>query len=134
MIKRRNLVGNGLRSMKEDNFKMVIVSREDLVLSTGKLAVQVAHAAVECSLISKRKKPKWFRMWKEQGAKKVVLKAKNLEELYRLKDLAESLGIVAVMISDAGLTEIPPGTETVLGIGPAPSSLIDKVTGSLPLL
>ncbi|RLF37713.1 MAG: peptidyl-tRNA hydrolase, partial [Thermoplasmata archaeon] len=28
----------------------------------------------------------------------------------------------------------PPGTRTVIGIGPAPSSFIDKLTGSLPLL
>ena len=125
---------NGLIDMRENEYKMVIVSREDLKISTGKLAAQVAHAAVECSLISKRKKPKWFKKWKEQGAKKVVLKAKSLDELHELKRKAENLGIIAVIVSDAGLTEVPPGTETVLGIGPAPSALVDKVTGSLPLL
>lgn len=134
MIKQRSLAKSGLRDMKKEEYKMVIVSRKDLELSPGKLAVQVAHAAVECSLLVKRKKPKWFKAWKEQGAKKVVVKAEDLEELHQLKKEAEDLGMVAVIISDAGLTEIPPGTETVLGIGPAPASLVDKVTGSLPLL
>ena len=119
---------------RKDDYKMVIVVRDDLKLSSGKLAVQVAHAAVECSFTSKRKKPKWFKMWKEQGAKKVVVRVDSLEDLYRLKDEAKGLGLIAEIIKDAGLTEVPPGTETVLGIGPGPSNIIDKITGNLPLL
>ena len=84
--------------------------------------------------ISKRKKPKWFKVWREQGAKKVVVRVNSLEDLYRLKDEAEELGLTAEIIKDAGLTEVPPGTETVLGIGPGPSNIIDKITGNLPLL
>lgn len=119
---------------EKDDYKMVIVVRDDLKLSPGKLAVQVAHAAVECSLLSKRKKPGWFRKWRDQGAKKVVVKVNDLDDLHKLKDEAEDLKLVAEIIKDAGLTEIPPGTETVLGIGPAPSSVIDRITGDLPLL
>lgn len=119
---------------EKDDYKMVIVVRDDLKLSPGKLAVQVAHAAVECSLLSKRKKPRWFRKWRDQGAKKVVVKVNDLDDLHKLKDEAEDLKLVAEIIKDAGLTEIPPGTETVLGIGPAPSSVIDRITGDLPLL
>lgn len=32
--------------------------------------------------------------------------------------------------ADAGHTQVDPGTETVCGVGPAPSSLIDEVTGT----
>ncbi len=119
---------------EKDDYKMVIVVRDDLKLSPGKLPVQVSHAAVECSLLSKRKKPGWFRKWRDQGAKKVVVKVNDLDDLHKLKDEAEDLKLVAEIIKDAGLTEIPPGTETVLGIGPAPSSVIDRITGDLPLL
>ena len=116
------------------DYKMVIVVREDIDMSAGKIAVQVAHAAVECVLETKRVKPRWFRKWKEGNSKKVVVKVKDEDALIDLKKKAEEMGIVASLIADAGLTEVPPGTITVLGIGPAPSSYIDKLTGCLPLL
>ena len=51
-----------------------------------------------------------------------------------LQATAISLGIVAEVIADAGRTQIVAGSHTVLGIGPAPKSMIDKVTGHLKLL
>ncbi len=47
---------------------------------------------------------------------------------------ARTLGLVSEMISDAGKTEIPSGTITVLGLGPGPRRLIDALTKDLPLL
>jgi len=38
------------------------------------------------------------------------------------------------MVTDAGHTEIPAGTVTVVGIGPGPRSEIDALTSSLPLV
>ena len=38
------------------------------------------------------------------------------------------------MITDAGRTQIEPGSQTCVGIGPAPESEIDKVTGGLKML
>lgn len=116
------------------DYKMIIVTRRDLVLSAGKLAAQVSHAAVACTLLTKKNKPEWFSKWEREGAKKVVVSVDALEEFYPLREKAESLGILTSIVVDAGHTEIPEGTETVLGIGPAPSSLIDQVTGQLPLL
>ncbi|MBN2602532.1 MAG: peptidyl-tRNA hydrolase [Candidatus Thermoplasmatota archaeon] len=113
---------------------MVIVTRDDLKLSIGKLAAQVAHAAVECTLIAKKEKSKWFREWFNQGAKKAVVKTDVLDDFSIYKKRADKLSIPAVIIIDAGHTEIAPGTQTVLGIGPAPTNLIDQVTGSLSLL
>jgi PTH2 family peptidyl-tRNA hydrolase len=113
---------------------MVIVTRKDLKLSQGKLAAQVAHAAVECALLTKKNNSKWLNKWMKEGAKKAILKTDNLEDYFSLKELAENLNISASIISDAGHTEIPFGTKTVLGIGPAPNNLIDKITGNLSLL
>jgi PTH2 family peptidyl-tRNA hydrolase len=122
------------KNLSDFEYKMVIVTRSDLSLSPGKLAAQVSHAAVDCTLLTKKNHPVWFSKWYREGAKKVVVKVEVLEEFYPLKEKAEDLGICTTIISDAGHTEIPEGTETVLGIGPAPSNLIDQVTGELPLL
>ncbi len=112
------------------SYKLVIVVRKDLQLSPGKLAVQVAHAAVECVL---RSKADIVEKWRREGAKKVVLKVRNLEELLKYRELALRRGLVTVLISDAGRTEIPAGTITCLGIGPDIEEKIDEVTGSLKL-
>lgn len=116
------------------DYKMVIVTRKDLKLSPGKLAAQVAHAAVECALETKKRNSKWFMKWSREGAKKTVVKTECLEDFFLLKEKAEKLDIFTIIISDAGHTEIPAGTKTVLGVGPAPDNLINQVTGDLSLL
>jgi len=113
---------------------MVIVTRSDLKLSPGKLAAQVAHAAVNCALSTKQYNTRWFTKWQAEGAKKAVVKVERLGEFFPLKEKAEKLDISTSLIEDAGHTEIPAGTKTVLGIGPAPTNIIDQVTGSLSLL
>ena len=115
-------------------YKMVIAVREDLNLSCGKIAAQASHAAVSCALKAKKSQTKWFSNWKREGAKKVVVKVADLEELQYLEMMAESHKLITCMITDAGLTEVIPGTVTCLGIGPAPNELIDPVTGNLTLL
>jgi len=58
----------------------------------------------------------------------------NLEELLEVKKLAESIKLPVVQVQDSGLTQIPPGTITCIGIGPAPVDLVDRVTNDLKLL
>jgi peptidyl-tRNA hydrolase, PTH2 family len=116
------------------SYKMVLVTRKDLKLSPGKLAAQVAHAAVACTLETKRTNGKWFRKWMDEGAKKAVVKVDTLDDFYTLKSKASDLKIVSYLVVDAGHTEIPEGTITVLGVGPAPDNIIDQVTGNLSLL
>ena len=53
---------------------MVIVVRKDIKLSPGKMAAQVAHAAVNCALIAKKRSPMYFDAWYNEGQKKAVLK------------------------------------------------------------
>lgn len=112
-------------------YKQCIVTREDLKLSKGKFAVQVAHAAISASEWASKSD---LEKWKEGGQKKVVLKVPTLNDLYELKEKARREGLPTALIQDAGLTEIPPGTVTVLGIGPAKEELIDKVTRNLKLV
>ncbi len=68
-----------------------------------------------------------------EGQRKIVLRVDSEAELREIERQAENMKISAVLISDMGLTELPPGTVTALGIGPAPANLLDKITGNLPL-
>jgi PTH2 family peptidyl-tRNA hydrolase len=115
-------------------YKLVIAVREDLNLSKGKMAVQVAHAAVTAALEAKANHPKWFRAWMDEGQKKVVVGVPDLEELLRLERKAIEVKLPTALIEDAGLTELPPGTTTCLGVGPALNHLVDAVTGHLKLV
>ena len=62
------------KNQSDFEYKMVIVTRSDLTLSAGKLAAQVSHAAVACTLLTKKNKPTWFSKWQREGAKKIVVK------------------------------------------------------------
>lgn len=111
--------------------KQVIVVDESLVLPTGKLAAQVAHAAVAAFL---RADGPLQQAWFDQGMPKIVVAARGSAELQSLADQASQAGIAIALIRDAGRTVVASGTVTCLGLGPAPAAEIDKITGALPLL
>ena len=119
---------------RQVDFKQVIVVRRDLGMGTGKIAAQVAHAAVMGAEKTKAHKREWFDAWFQGGQAKVVVKVKSMEELMEVRKHAESLRLPIVQVQDSGLTQIPPGTTTCIGIGPAPGELVDKVTNDLKLL
>jgi PTH2 family peptidyl-tRNA hydrolase len=113
-----------------DAMKQVIVVRTDLELSKGKMAAQVAHASLESY---KKTGAVDKAAWELEGAKKVVLKIASLGELEEIFKSAKVAKLPAAKITDAGHTEVEPGTVTCVGIGPAEDSKIDKVTGSLKM-
>jgi peptidyl-tRNA hydrolase, PTH2 family len=114
--------------------KQVIAVRKDIAMGRGKLAAQVAHAAVFAAEKARSQRYDWFNIWFRSGQAKVVVKAENLEELIKLENHARTIGLPAASVQDSGLTQIPPGTITCIGIGPGPAELIDKVTRHLKLL
>ncbi len=119
--------------MTNFKFKQVIVLRADLKMSAGKAAAQAGHAAVSAAEIARKSKKDWWKQWIREGQRKIVVKVESEEELLKIKSEAEALGIPTAIITDMGLTELKPGTKTSVGIGPAPSEVVDKVTGRLPL-
>ena len=122
------------KQVSDMDFKQVIIVRRDVNMGTGKIAAQVAHAAVMGAEKVKASRREWFNSWFAAGQAKVVVKVKSIEELMDVRMRAEELNLPVVQVHDSGLTQIPSGTNTCVGIGPAPSELIDKVTFELKLL
>lgn len=120
--------------MCEFRYKQVIAFRTDLKMSKGKIAAQAGHAAVSAAEEARKYKKNWFKAWLDEGQCKIVVKVKSEKDLLELEKQAKELELPCVLITDRGLTEIPPGTITCLGIGPAPAERVDKLTRKLSLL
>ncbi|MES2606871.1 MAG: peptidyl-tRNA hydrolase Pth2 [Pseudomonadota bacterium] len=111
--------------------KQVIVVNEELNLPRGKLAAQVAHAAVGALLEAKASARS---AWLADGMAKVVLVGNSAAHLTELEALARAAGLPVMLIEDAGRTVVPEGTVTCLGIGPAKDEAFAPITGALKLL
>jgi PTH2 family peptidyl-tRNA hydrolase len=120
--------------MSDFQYKQVIVFHSDLRMSKGKIAAQAGHAAVSAGEEARKHRKAWWDAWISEGQCKIAVKVKSEKELLRLEEQAKKLALPNSLVTDRGLTEIPPGTITCLGIGPAPADKIDKITGNLPLL
>lgn len=124
----------GMFADSTEECKMILVVRTDLKITKGKMAAQCAHAAVACYESLSRSNPALLQRWKSTGQAKVVVQVPDEEQLELLQGIAISLDITARIIHDAGRTQIAAGSATVLGLGPAPKSILDQVTGHLKLL
>ena len=111
--------------------KQVIIVNEALKLPRGKLAAQVAHASVASLLAATAEQQK---QWFGSGMPKVVLAGDSEQVLTELHQLAQDAGLPTQLIKDAGRTVVASGTMTCVGIGPAATEDIDKITGHLKLL
>jgi PTH2 family peptidyl-tRNA hydrolase len=118
----------------ESDYKQVIVVRTDMDMSKGKLAAQACHASLGSSDIVREKFPRIWRSWRDEGGRKIVVGVDSKEELVEVSNSAGRLGIPKYLVKDMGLTEIPPGSITALGLGPDSTQKIDKVTGNIRLL
>ena len=111
--------------------KQVILVRQDLKLSKGKMSSQSAHSSLEAAMKSDKS---LVEQWRHEGAKKVILKVKDEKELLDLQKKASQEGLTTSLITDAGRTHLEPGTITCLAIGPDKEEKIDKITGHLKLI
>ena len=123
---------------ESDDLKMVFLVRQDLKMGAGKIAAQVAHAAIGLyddilegeNIYQKTSLNNWFNY----GQKKVVLKVNDLNMMLEVVKKCKKLKLQYCLISDAEHTQIPEGSITVLGIGPDISEKINDVTGTFKLM
>ena len=117
-----------------DEVKQVIVVRKDLKMGTGKLAAQVAHASMLSYTEAVKKDKEITKAWFDSGQKKIVLEVEDEKLLEKLFKAFKYENVPCALVNDAGLTQLPPGTTTALGIGPDLAQKIDKFTKPLKLL
>ncbi|GAA5862465.1 hypothetical protein JCM8547_002073 [Rhodosporidiobolus lusitaniae] len=124
----------GIKAEGNEPCKLVLVVRSDLQMTKGKIAAQCGHATLACYKSLVKSNPTLVQHWERTGQAKIALKCDSEEELQLLQASAQSLGLCARSIQDAGRTQVDPGTTTVLGIGPAPVRIVNQVTSNLRLL
>ncbi|KAG6608093.1 peptidyl-tRNA hydrolase 2, mitochondrial isoform X1 [Cucurbita pepo subsp. pepo] len=118
----------------DQELKLVLVVRQDLKMGSGKIASQCAHAATGLYAQLMQSHRNLLRQWELCGQPKIVVTCKNQQEMNKLKDAAENVGLPTFVVADAGRTQVSAGSKTVLAIGPGPKEFIDAVTGKLRLL
>ena len=119
---------------QEFAYKQVLIIRLDLKIGRGKIAVQCSHAAVGAAEEARTHFPQWWKGWLGDGQRKIALKVPDLDALLSLENNARRNRLPVCLVRDRGLTQVPPDTVTCVGIGPAPSNLVDNLTGDLALL
>lgn len=143
--------------------KQIIVVREDLNMSRGKIASQVAHASMK-SLVDAMERvevkypvmtdtsagveystksalqldldsDKELKAWLEGSFTKIVVYVKSEEKLMNLYEKVKSAGLRVSLIIDNGTTEFGGvKTKTCIAIGPHDAERIDPFTKKYPLL
>jgi len=106
----------------------------DLGMGRGKVAVQCSHAAVSSAEQARIRFREWYDKWIQEGQAKIAVKVKDENELLDLERRARAMHLPAYVVHDMGLTQVPTGSITCLGIGPAPVNIVDTLTGELALL
>lgn len=127
---------------KPNRAKMILVVNGSLKMGKGKVCAQVGHAVLGAYLnieeLSRFDEKSRLRLhsWESSGGAKIVVRANNLAEMKKAANDIKSLDstIVTHIVADAGHTQVEPGSETVMAIGPAFSDEIDSVTNRFKLL
>ena len=113
---------------------MVLIVNMALQMGKGKIGAQCGHAAVGAYSDALKLAPNTLKWWCLTGCAKIALKGDDDSVLFQIEETARSLGIITYLVEDAGRTQIPAGSRTVLAVGPAPAVLFNGLTGHLKLL
>ncbi|XP_019876809.2 probable peptidyl-tRNA hydrolase 2 [Aethina tumida] len=115
-------------------FKMTFIVNQSLKMGVGKVAAQVGHACLGLyrSMIEQNLE-EMLHIWECNGEKKIVLRGDDAEHLQNLYEKSKSQNIPCYLVSDAGHTQIPSGSITVLSLF-GQEDTVDKVAGKLKLL
>lgn len=107
-----------------------IIVNAGLGMNKGKIAAQASHSAVT---VLDKIDEEIIEEWKGQGMKKIVLKVKDEKELLELFEKTKR-ELPCALITDAGKTQIAPGSKTCFACGPVEENKAQKYFSKLKLL
>lgn len=120
------------KPVNDGTHKQTIVVRKDLNMPVGKLAAQVAHASVGCT-IQNLEDPR-VQAWLAGRFTKIVVAAESEQHLLDIQQKCNKNGVLSTLITDAGFTIFDgQPTITCLAVGPDTNEVMKTITGDLPL-
>jgi peptidyl-tRNA hydrolase len=115
-------------------YKMLFIVNGSLSMSSGKMAAQVAHCAVDLYQEILKQRMQGLNFWTIGGQRKIVVRGDSTEELLDIqRRISINKTVVTSIIQDAGRTEVPSGSVTCLGLFGTDNQL-DPVTRHLKLM
>jgi len=119
---------------KNSEYKIWLFARKDLELTVGKFGPQAAHAAGTCMVLTDRVNREVTDAYLSQGQPKITVGVDDEAALVKSVNLCKSAGLVAVLVQDAGRTELEGKTLTVGAVGPCLRSDLPRAVRDLRLL
>jgi peptidyl-tRNA hydrolase, PTH2 family len=116
----------------DGEYALSIVINTDYKMSKGKVVSQICHAMSGVMTHLFYNNPRLLQVWKSHGEPKIVLRASG-DELSEIVKLAKKNSVHYHRVFDAGRTQVPSGSNTVVAIGPALKEKLSLITGSLKL-
>lgn len=116
--------------------KIVLVIRNDLNMSEGKIVSQTSHAVADLIMNNEHSSPLYwelFDLWSQTGMKIVTLCCDSQDQITRIENTCKELKVPHTVVRDAGRTQVPEGSVTCMGIGPLAEQTAKKLTGNLAL-
>ncbi|KAF9763900.1 Peptidyl-tRNA hydrolase [Nosema granulosis] len=112
-----------------DRISVCMVINKSLKMSTGKIVAQIGHALFNV-VATFNQKQDMYDLWK-QNEEDLVLYEASIEEIKSLSSVLHKHSIPYSKIIDAGRTQIPSGSNTVLIVGPGKSIEISNLISHL---
>jgi PTH2 family peptidyl-tRNA hydrolase len=113
------------------SLSILIVARSDIGMRKGKTSAQSVHAALG---LYKSNADELKKFIFNDVRRVVTVKVTGLEALREVERKAQEQGLPTYTQVDEGLTQVEPGSATVLAVGPAEDKIINKLSSTFKLL
>jgi len=117
----------------ESELRMWLFVRKDLPMPPGKLAAQAGHGFGTCIWIALQKSPDLVGRYMAEAQGKIVVAARNEDELLKAVEACREAGLPAVAVKDAAHTVFSEPTWTVGAVGPCYRHELPKKVSRLRL-